>query len=118
MIRDMRTRSAIPPWQCATSADWTIIDEELRQRLNDLHFNLSNEICDSGTAALRFSEILSELLLEFDVLRYHGHRGRHRVRKIESTVSELAAMKCNHRHQLSTNPRSFLTVMRVSRTLG
>ena len=84
----MRARSAIPPWQCATSPDWTIIDEQLRQRLNDLHFNLSNEICDSGTAALRFSEILSELLLEFDVLRSHGHHGKHRVRKIESTVSD------------------------------
>ena len=94
----MRTRSATPPWQCATSPDWTIIDEQLCQRLNDLHFNLSNEICDSGTAALRFSEILSELLLEFDVLRSHGHHGKHRVRKIESTVSELAAMKRSHYH--------------------
>ena len=75
---------------------------------------LGNEICDSETAALRFSKILGEFLLEFEVsLRYHGHHGRHRVRKIESTVSALAAIKCNYQNQLSTNPRSFLTVMRA-----
>ena len=74
--------------QHATSLCWSQLDEILRDRLAWLHHSLGSDGLPPTEAAEQFSNIVGDLLLEYGLTKspYCRGNGRHRPRRIESTL--------------------------------
>ena len=102
-----------PDEQYASTPCWSRLDEVLRGRLAWLHHALGSDVLAPDEAAEQFSHILSDLLLEFEVITPPRDHSRHRPRRIETTLKNLVSMKNMYRRNLQSCDRNFITLVRA-----
>ena len=85
--------SSRPQEQYATTPCWLQLDEILRDRLAWLHHSIGRNVLSPDEGAEQFSHIVGDLLLEYQVIALPSGNGRHRPRRLETTLENLSAMK-------------------------
>ena len=71
---------------------WPHLDDILRNRLAWLHHSIGRDALSPTEGAREFSHIVSDLLLEYEVITLPTCNGRHRPRKMEMTASQRIFM--------------------------
>ena len=97
-------------WQHATSLCWSQLDGILRDRLAWLHHSLGSDGLLPTEAVEQFSNIVGDLLLEYGLTKspYCRGNGRHRPRRIESTLQSLSVTKNRLRKNSSVFHQEFI----------
>ena len=72
--------------QYATTPCWPQLDEILRDLLAWLHHSIGRNVLSLDEGAEQFSHIVSDLLLEYQVITLPSGNGRHRLRRLETTL--------------------------------
>jgi len=68
-----------PSEQHATPPSWSHLDNILRDRLGWLHHSLGCDSLPAAEAAVQFSNVVSDLLMEFRLIKSSYCSGRHLV---------------------------------------
>ena len=99
--------------QYATPLCWSELDENLRTRLAWLHHSLGRDVLPPVEVAEQFSNILGDLLLEYGLTTSSSYNGRHRPRRIETTLTALSTMKNHSRKYMKSDAGNFLNIVRA-----
>ena len=99
--------------QQATPPSWSHMDRILRGRLGWLHHSLGQDLLPAVEAAEQFSYIVGDLLAEYGLVHSISCSGRHRPRRIETSVGNLAKMKNLSRKSMQSDNANFITLVRT-----
>ena len=99
--------------QYATPPSWPHLDRILRDRLGWLHHSLSCDSLSAVEAAVQFSSIVGDLLMEFGLIKSSNCSGHHHPRRIETSVKNLSIMKNASRKYMQSDNGNFITLVRA-----
>ena len=102
-----------PCEQYATSPGWPQLAKILRDRLEWLHHSLSCNLLPAAEAAVQFSNILADLLVEYGLINSQHCSGRHRPRCTEKSLENLSVMKNVLRKNMHSDSGNFVILVQA-----
>ena len=89
------------------------MDEILRDCLAWLHHLIGRDVLSPAEGAGEFSHIVSDLLLEYEVIILLTCNGRHRPRRMETVLKKLTDMKNASRRHMEGDEGNFIILVRT-----